>query len=247
MSKFNVGDIVTIRGDLIPYKEYGSHVFVRSMSSYCGIKAKITHVLKDGEYIIDNDIWSWTEEMFEEGKEEKEMKNNIIKFAKLRNDVIIPSRIDENAGYDVYANFEEDYMIIYPHETKMIPTGLISAFSSDYVAILKERGSTGSKGFGQRCGVIDSGYRGEWFVPLTNHNDYPIVIAKEGVKEKDYCVALTGHKDITMNHIIYPYEKAITQIIMLPVPKLDVEEVTVEEIKAISSQRGEGCLGDSGK
>ena len=43
-------------------------------------------------------------------------------------------------------------MKIEPHETVLVPTGIASAFSSDYVAIIKERGSTGSKGIGQRCG-----------------------------------------------------------------------------------------------
>lgn len=157
-----------------------------------------------------------------------------ILFAKLREDVKIPTKREEDGAFDIYANFSEDYMVIEPHTTKLIPTGLASAFSSDYVAILKERGSTGTKGIGQRCGVIDSGFRGEWFVPLTNHNNIPLVIAKN-----DIC-------GIT-NMIVYPYSKAICQCIMVEVPKLKIEEVTLDEIMSIESERGTGALGSSGK
>lgn len=171
------------------------------------------------------------------------MKNNEILFAKLKEDVIVPTKREEDAGYDIYANFEEDYLTIQPHETRMISTGLISAFSSDYVAILKERGSTGTKGMGQRCGIIDSGFRGEWKVPITNHNGIPLVIAK-----KDYGMLYELQVDSECGEVIYyPYEKAICQAIMVEVPKLTIREVSVEEIKAISSERGEGMLGASKK
>ena len=79
--------------------------------------------------------------------------NIIVKFA-AKEGVIIPSKRDEDAGYDIYPFFEGDNLEIKPGETVMIPTGLYSAFSKDYVAILKERGSTGTKGMGQRAGVI---------------------------------------------------------------------------------------------
>lgn len=47
--------------------------------------------------------------------------------------------------------------------------------------------------------------------------------------------------------IVYPYEKAIAQLLVIPVPKVDVEEYTYEELKAIPSKRGMGALGSSGK
>ena len=105
------------------------------------------------------------------------IKDNDLYFAKVNPNAIIPSKRDEDGGYDVYACFDEDYMVIQPHETKLIPSGIATAFSPKWVAIIKERGSNGSKGIAQRCGVIDSGYRNEWFVPLSNTNDfsgYPI-------------------------------------------------------------------------
>ena len=110
------------------------------------------------------------------------LKENEIVFAKIRETAIIPTKKLEDAGYDLYANFEEDYFVIEPFTTKLIPTGIASAFSPKWVALLRERGSNGSKGIAQRAGVIDSGYRGEWFVPLTNTNRVPVVIVKKGVE-----------------------------------------------------------------
>lgn len=160
-----------------------------------------------------------------------------IYFAKTREDAVIPSKDDENAGYDVYGCFDEDYIMIEPHKTVIIPTGIKSAVSKDFYFQIFERGSSGTKGMGQRCGVIDSGYRGEWFVPITNHNsDSAVVIAKKHVDT-----------DRFENCIIYPYEKAICQAVVLPVPNTRVNEVSEDEIMEMTSKRGEGSLGSSKK
>lgn len=162
-----------------------------------------------------------------------------IKFAKVRPDAKIPTKRIEDAGLDIYACFLHDYIKIEPHKTEMIPTGIASACDTDYCFLLKERGSTGSKGIAQRCGVIDSGYRNEWFVPITNTTDNVLFLAKS------HCIG----KLITdfPKCIAYPYEKAICQAIVVPVPELDIEEYTYDELKAIPSQRGGGCLGSSNK
>lgn len=179
----------------------------------------------------------------------------IVKFAG-KEGVKIPTKIDENGGYDVYAFFEDDFIVIKPHKTVIVPTGLYSAFSSDYVGILHERGSTGTKGIGQRSGVIDSGYRGEWGVPLTNHNENLLLISKltkdeirKQFKNNSLLDKLeeTNCVEVLDKAIVYPYEKAICQVIFLPVPKLKTETITIEELKEIPSERGEGRLGSSGK
>ncbi len=163
------------------------------------------------------------------------MKNiAVINFAKVKNDAVIPNKRAEDAGYDIYTCFDEEYIIIQPNETKLIPTGIASAFSSDYVMILKERGSTGVKGIGQRCGVIDSGYRGEWFVPITNHNDKPLIITKNTRPPED-------------GYIVYPYNKAICQAILFELPDIEVEEISYDELQQIRSERGDGNLGSSRK
>ena len=162
-----------------------------------------------------------------------------VRFAKVKPDAIIPSKRLEDAGMDVYACFDEDYLVIPPHSTVLVPTGIASACSVDYVFLLRERGSNGSKGLAQRAGVIDSGYRGEWFVPLTNTNRVPIVIVKKGVE----LPLIYEHS----HAILYPYEKGIAQALVVPVPRLAIEEMPYENLQQIPSERGTGALGSSGK
>ena len=166
------------------------------------------------------------------------IKDNDLYFAKVTPNAIIPSKRDEDGGYDVYACFDEDYMVIQPHETKLIPIGIATAFSPKWVAIIKERGSNGSKGIAQRCGVIDSGYRNEWFIPLTNTTTKTVVISKLP-KEQLPLMLQEG--------IVYPYTKGTAQLIMVEVPKLNTQEVDFDALKAFESERGLGALGSSGK
>ena len=157
-----------------------------------------------------------------------------VKFAKVKPEAKIPTKRLEDAGLDMYACFDDDYIIIEPHTTKLIPTGIASACDTDYCFILKERGSTGTKGMAQRSGIIDSGFRGEIWCPITNTGDKNIVITK---------YPMTDHGD----WVVYPYEKAICQALVIPVPELDIEEYTYEELRAIPSVRGTNMLGSSGK
>ncbi len=162
-----------------------------------------------------------------------------VKFAKVRPEAIIPTKRDEDAGFDIYPCFEDNFILIPAHKTIMIPTGIASACDTDFCFILKERGSTGSKGLAQRCGVIDSGYRAEWFVPITNTTDTDFAIAKD--------IDADVHNKFFNNIKVYPYEKAICQALVIPVPTVDVEEYTYEELKAVPSSRGMGALGSSEK
>lgn len=162
-----------------------------------------------------------------------------VYFAKTRIGAIIPSKTDEDMAYDIYACFEENEIMILPGEIKLIPTGIVSACSEDYGFILKERGSTGTKGMAQRCGVIDSGYRGEWFIPINNTSSKAIIITKDIVAaQSHYAQGIVT---------IYPDTKAICQALLIPVPKTEIIELTEIELKRIQSKRGEKCLGSSNK
>lgn len=169
---------------------------------------------------------------------------NKLYFAKTKKDAIIPTKKDGDAGYDIYANFEEDYIVIYPHTTKLVPTGIASAMSNDYYIQIEERGSTGSKGIKSSAGVVDASYRGEIFIALTNINNKPIVISKlseEKISNK--------YGSFVKNYgmIYYPYTKAIAQLVLHKLPKLEVEEISYDKLKEIPSERGDGSLGSSGK
>lgn len=166
-----------------------------------------------------------------------------VKFAKVHPNATIPSKRDEDMGFDIYACFDEDYIVINPHETKLIPTGIASACNPEYGFLVFERGSTGSKGIARRCGVIDSGYRNEWFIGLTNTTDKVMFISKLSEKE-----TYNKHYDKTMpKSFVYPYSKAIAQVLVIPVPKVKVNEISYDELKNIDSERGLGKLGSSNK
>jgi hypothetical protein len=67
--KYQVGDKVKIREDLIVDNDYGSYGFVEAMEQYKGKTATITGVFMNRYDIdIDDGYWSWTDEMLEDSK-----------------------------------------------------------------------------------------------------------------------------------------------------------------------------------
>ena len=167
-----------------------------------------------------------------------------IYFAKTREGAKIPTRDEWNAGFDIYPCFEESYRIIAPHSTELIPTGIVSALPVDYYIQIQERGSSGSKGIKYSAGVIDSSYRGEWFLATTNTNDKPILITKIDIDTLQEDIKQL----INTAYIIYPYSKALFQGIVHNVHnELDREEISYTELQHMKSERGDGKLGSSGK
>lgn len=158
-------------------------------------------------------------------------------FAKLRPDAIIPSKHGEDAGYDLYACFDEDSIKIESGEINLIPSGIATAIPKGYYMQVNERSSSGSKGLALRCGVVDSGYRGELFIAINNTSNKPIIICKEEVIDN-------FDKEV---NTLWPYEKALVQGVILQVPEFEVKEVTYEELKSMKSKRGDSAFGASGK
>ena len=228
---YNIGDKVNYKGHMgIIVDISKSHDVLYLVSFFEAIKGSSIAQTEDG--IL------WNETLFLREEDLNPMiYDDELYFAKVKPSAIIPSKRDEDAAYDIYACFDDDYLVIPPHKTVLIPTGIATVFSPKWVALLRERGSNGSKGIAQRAGVIDSGYRGEWFVPLTNTNRVPVVIVKKGVE-----LPLMYN-----DAIIYPYEKGIAQLLMVEVPKLRTKEISYEELLQFNSERGTGALGSSGK
>ena len=164
----------------------------------------------------------------------------LIKFAKVKEGATIPSKRDEDAGFDIYACLDDDvdWIKILPNHSELIPTGIASAFDKQWAIVFRERGSTGVKNMKINAGVIDSGFRNEWFVSLYNGNDVPVYIAKH----------LTGEQSPEdPDAIVYPYTKAIAQALLIEVPEAEIEEISYEELKLIESERGMGMIGSSNK
>lgn len=152
----------------------------------------------------------------------------------------MPSKRDEDAGFDIYSSEVE--AVLKPGETKFFSTGLRSAFPKNYWIEIKERGSTGAVGLSVRSGVIDSGYRGEWKIMLTNVNNYPVEFS-HGVDKVTYVYGKIFKNKI--KKVIYPLSKAIAQAVVIPLPKITCKPWDAEKIEA--SERGQTGWGASGK
>lgn len=160
----------------------------------------------------------------------------MAKFAKCRKEAIIPSKREGDGCYDIYACFDDNEIQINPFEVKLIPTGICSTFSDKYRVGIRERGSNTKSCLITMAGQIDSNYTGEWFVALYNANNIPVVITKD-VKEVT--------KELLSIKI--PYSKAIAQFAFELVPSVIIQEISVDYIKSLSTDRGSGKLGSSGK
>ena len=155
--------------------------------------------------------------------------------------VIIPTKRNEDVGYDIYADLKT-YFILRPHETFMFPTGLSVVLPNGYWLRLAERGSTAKYGLSLRAGIVDTGYRGEIFVALTNTSDNNIVFNATEAQQKE----IMGNNPL--NYEFYPMKKAIVQGILEEKIAAKSEAISKEEFDALApTERGEGKTGSSGK
>ena len=166
-----------------------------------------------------------------------------IYFSKTNPKAIIPSKEKENAGYDIYACFDDDFFEIPSHITKLVPTGIAWACSPKYYLQIEERSSTGSKGIKKSAGVIDCGYRGEILIAITNSTSLSIVISK--LEKDDLFKKYPQFNE--KNTIVQPYKKAIAQGVVHIVPELEVAELAYDDLLKIESKRKNGGWGSSGK
>ena len=125
---------------------------------------------------------------------------------------------DMAAGYDLFADIAED-IIIDPHTTAMIGTGLAVAIPEGYFGGIYARSGLSSKE-GLRpancTGVVDADYRGEIKVALHNDSDF--------------------------ERTITPGQKIAQMVIM---PFLSVEFQQLEQLD--NTERGGGGFGSTGK
>ena len=170
------------------------------------------------------------------------MIKNKVYFSKMKENAIIPSKKEEDAGYDFYACFDEDYILFKPFETKIIPTGIAWACDKKYYLQIEERSSIGMRGLKKSAGVVDSGYRGEIKVVLYNANDKNLVLSnlsEEALKEK--------YKIDTNKIVFISAKKAICQGIIHKINNFTVKEISYQKLLEINSDRGVGGFGSSKK
>ena len=97
-----------------------------------------------------------------------------INVKKLRDNAVIPTRGSEYAaGYDLYAAIDET-VVIGPHETQKIGTGLSFELPENTFGMIVARSGLATKE-GLRpancSGICDSDYRGEYIIALHNDSD----------------------------------------------------------------------------
>ncbi len=98
----------------------------------------------------------------------------LIKVKKLDEKAIIPTYGTEfSAGADLYA-LPGESVVIEPHKTVMVHTGLSMEIPEGYAGLIFARSGLASKrglAPANKVGVVDPDYRGEFMVALHNHTD----------------------------------------------------------------------------
>lgn len=99
-----------------------------------------------------------------------------VKVKKLRDNAILPTYGSKYAaGADLYACMDAP-VVIRPHETVMIGTGLAMELPEGYAGLIYPRSGIASKrglAPANKVGVVDPDYRGEFMVAMHNHSDSP--------------------------------------------------------------------------
>ena len=103
-----------------------------------------------------------------------------VDIKKLNDNAIIPSYGSAYAaGADLYACIESD-VVVKPHETVLIPTGIAIELPEGLAGLIYARsGLATKKGLApaNKVGVVDCDYRGEVKVSLHNHSEIPQTVA----------------------------------------------------------------------
>jgi putative deoxyuridine 5'-triphosphate nucleotidohydrolase len=202
----------------------------------------LTAVDAKGNVVVDN-LW-----YFNHGSVTAETVINMTKFRETAKP--FKKAREEDAGYDVWLDIPKDYvsengvkvwkedgtlkLFLYRNHTYLLPTGIGVAVPSKFWCDFKhERGSTGKLGLNIQSGVVDSGYRGEVFLVVTPL-DNNIIITNE-VEEV---------QEINGGYL-YPYSKAISQMILQKNYSATTLVVDKEEFDAIPSERGDKALGST--
>lgn len=123
------------------------------------------------------------------------------------------------AGYDLKAYLEQDELLIWPHQTVKIETGIRIAIPEHYCGLILPRSGLASR-TGLRPantpGLIDSDYRGDIIVALHNDSNEVQRVTK-------------GER--------------IAQLVIIPFMEINFHPV--DELD--DTERGEGGFGSSGK
>lgn len=171
------------------------------------------------------------------------ISDNCIYFSRIKENAILPSRKRENAGFDFYACFDEDYILIEPGCTNIVPTGVAFACSDNYYLQMEERSSTGSLGIKRNSGVFDSGYRGDIKIVIFNSRKENLIFSS--LTEEELLKKYPQFKNT--KYYFYSTKKAIAQGIIHRVHHLEVKEVDYQDLLKFESERKNSGFGSTNK
>ena len=141
-----------------------------------------------------------------------------INFKRLNSNATVPTRGSEYAaGYDLYAAIDAP-IVIHPHCTEKIGTGLSFELPEHtFAAIFARSGLATKQGLrpANCVGVCDSDYRGEYIVAM--------------------------HNDSDIQKVVEPGER-IAQMVLMPYVEMQFKEN--EELS--ETKRGDGGFGSTG-
>lgn len=120
--------------------------------------------------------------------------NITLKIKKLYPDAIVPSYAHPgDAGMDI---FSYETVTIKPGERKKIATGVAIELPEGYVSLVWDKsGLASNHGLTNLAGVIDAGYRGEYFITLLNIGAEAYTIEK-GHKIAQILIQKVEHPEI---------------------------------------------------
>ncbi|MFB0566272.1 MAG: dUTP diphosphatase [Candidatus Aminicenantaceae bacterium] len=99
-----------------------------------------------------------------------------LSVKKIHKDAKLPLYKHEgDAGLDIFSCVD---CVLKAGETKPVPTGIKMAIPEGYAGLIWDKSGISLKGIHRLAGVIDSGYRGEVRIVLTNLNSRPFIIEK---------------------------------------------------------------------
>lgn len=178
------------------------------------------------------------------------LESEVLKVKKLDPRAVVPSKREEDSGYDIYCIIEDLYLSIPSGNNVILNTGISLEFPKGLGFIIGNRGSVGSKCAIVGAHVVDSGYRGEIKIDMHNISDRYIFITDLSLDElwdkvRDE-LRLKNNEDLIYDifrksPIIIPKSKALTQGMIIPTLHLPVIEV--DDLS--SSSRGSGSFGST--
>lgn len=135
-------------------------------------------------YFRDKPLIGWSDFFFELVTEPnlimKDITDSMQLYFSLTNEGVrecqakVPTKAyDSDAGFDLYCT---NSIILSTNQIAKIPTGIICAIPKGYYGQINDRSSMGLKGAKCLAGVIDSGYRGEISVIMTNLSKDMLII-----------------------------------------------------------------------